>query len=160
MHKTKIDIPQEQRAKLNGLLNERLADLIDLKLQAKQAHWNVKGPHFIALHKLFDEVTGALDEPIDELAERIATLGGTAEGTVGAVHKRTSLPAYGLAIVSGHDHVEALSSAVAHAGKAIRAAIDQSTELGDADSADLFTGISRTLDQYLWFLEAHLQSDS
>lgn len=159
MHKTKIDIPLEQRTKLTGLLNARLADLIDLKLQAKQAHWNVKGPNFIALHKLFDEVTGALDEPIDTIAERIATLGGTAEGTIGAVHQRTTLPAYGLEIVAGPDHVAALSAAVALAGKSIRAAIDQSTELGDADSADLFTGISRTLDQYLWFLEAHLQSD-
>lgn len=159
MHKTKIDIPQETRATLVYLLNERLADLIDLKLQAKQAHWNVKGPHFIALHKLFDEVTGAIDEPIDSIAERITTLGGTAEGTVATVHKRTTLPGYSLEIVSGHDHLEALSTAVATAGKSIREAIDRSAELGDADTADLFTGISRALDQYLWFLEAHLQAD-
>lgn len=159
MHKTKIDIPQETRAALVYLLNERLADLIDLKLQAKQAHWNVKGPNFIALHKLFDEVTGALDEPVDTIAERIAALGGTAEGTVSTVHKRTTLAPYSLEIVTGHDHLEALSTAVAAAGKSIRAAIDRSAEAGDADTADLFTGISRTLDQYLWFLEAHLQSD-
>jgi starvation-inducible DNA-binding protein len=159
MHKTKIDIPNKKREALAGLLNERLADLIDLKLQAKQAHWNVKGPNFIALHKLFDEIAGAIDEHVDTVAERITTLGGTAEGTVSAVSKHTSLPAYSLKTVSGHDHLEALSTAVATAGNLVRAAIDKTNELGDADAADIFTAASRTLDQYLWFLEAHLQSD-
>lgn len=159
LHKTKIDLPAASRQSLVKLLNTSLAALIDLQLQAKQAHWNVKGPHFIALHELFDDVAGELSGPIDDVAERITTLGGVAEGTLTAVTEKTILPAYPLDMAAGPDHVDALSSAVATVGKSIRAAIDQATELNDADTADLFTGISRGLDKQLWFLEAHLQSD-
>ncbi len=159
MNPTKNDLPAEKRASLAQLLNERLADLIDLGLQAKQAHWNVKGPTFIALHELFDSVAEETEEFVDTVAERIVALGGTAEGTISAVGKRTNLPAYPLNITSGRDHVDALSTALATVGKAVRAAIDRATELGDADTADLFTGVSRDIDKKLWFVEAHLQSE-
>jgi starvation-inducible DNA-binding protein len=159
MHKTKNDLPLKKRTEVTKLLNERLADLIDLKLQTKQAHWNVRGPHFIALHELFDKVASAVDEHVDVVAERIGALGGIAEGTLKAVSDRTSLSAYKLDISSGRDHVEALSSALAAAGKEVRAAIDKADSIGDADTADIFTAVSRTLDHYLWFVEAHLQAD-
>jgi starvation-inducible DNA-binding protein len=159
MHATKNDLPSEKRALAAQLLNDRLADLIDLQLQAKQAHWNVKGPSFIALHELFDSVYKEIGEYVDTTAERIVTLGGTAEGTLAAVSKRTRLAAYPLNISNGRDHVEALSTALATVGKAVRAAIDKSNELGDADTADLFTGVSRGLDKKLWFVEAHLQAE-
>ena len=159
MHSTKNDLPAERRATLAQLLNERLADLIDLGLQAKQAHWNVKGPNFIALHKLFDDVAEEVEEYTDDVAERILALGGTAEGTLDAVGKRTKLPTYPTNLSAGRDHVEAFSTALATAGKAVRASIDRAAELGDADTSDLFTGISRGLDKSLWFVEAHLQSD-
>ncbi len=77
MHLTRIDLPEPKRANATRILNERLAELIDLKLQIKQAHWNVKGPNFISLHKLFDEFAGTIEEQIDETAERITALGGT-----------------------------------------------------------------------------------
>ena len=159
MNPTKNDIPAEKRSSLAQLLNERLADLIDLQLQAKQAHWNVKGPTFIALHELFDGVAEDTEEFVDTVAERIVALGGIAEGTVSAVGKRTKLPAYPVNITIGRDHVEALSTALAAVGKAVRAAIDRATELGDADTADLFTGVSRDIDKKLWFVEAHLQGE-
>lgn len=159
MHPSRIDMPQDRRAALVQLLNHRLSDLIDLHLQAKQAHWNVRGPNFIALHELFDKVAEVADEHTDEVAERIAQLGGIAEGTVQAVHGRTHLHDYPLTIVSGHEHVEALSSALAKLAQLAREAIDKSTELGDVDTADLFTGVSRDIDKYLWFVEAHLHSD-
>ncbi len=159
MHPTKNDIPAEKRSSLALLLNEELAELIDLGLQAKQAHWNVKGPNFIALHKLFDETAEGIEDYIDDVAERIVALGGTAEGTVGIVGKRTKLPAYPTNISNGRDHVEAFSTALAATGKSVRASIDKSTELGDADTADLFTGISRGIDKSLWFVEAHLQGE-
>lgn len=159
MNPTKNDLPVAQRERLASLLNDRLADLIDLGLQAKQAHWNVKGPQFIALHELFDGVAEEAQGFIDDVAERIVALGGTADGTVGGVAKRTKLPAYSTTISAGRDHVNALSTALATVGKSVRAAIDQSTELGDADTADLFTGISRDIDKKLWFVEAHLQGD-
>lgn len=160
MNPTKNDLSAEQRTSLAQLLNERLADLIDLGLQAKQAHWNVKGPTFIALHELFDSVAEKIEEFVDDVAERVVALGGIAEGTIGIVGKRTKLAAYPPNITSGRDHVEALSTALATFGKAVRADIDRATELGDADTADLFTGISRDIDKKLWFVEAHLQGDN
>jgi len=157
MHPTKNDIPADKRAQMIVLLNTHLASLIDLQLQTKQAHWNVKGPTFIALHELFDSIAGEVTDFVDTVAERIVALGGTAEGIVAAVSSRTKLPPYPTDITSGRDHVDALSTAIATAGKGIRAAIDTAAELGDADTADLFTGISRDLDKKLWFVEAHLQ---
>jgi starvation-inducible DNA-binding protein len=157
MHPTKNDLPQKTRAKVAAVLADRLADATDLMLQSKQAHWNVKGPNFIALHELFDKVAESSEEWVDSTAERIVQLGGTAEGTVQATAARTSLAAYPLNIVSGHDHVEALSSALAAYGKKVRSAIDKTDKLGDKDTADLFTEISRDVDKYLWFVEAHNQ---
>jgi starvation-inducible DNA-binding protein len=155
LHHTKNDLPESNRAKLVELLGSRLASSIDLYLQVKQAHWNVKGPSFIALHELFDQVGETVEGSVDDLAERIVQLGGTARGTLQAVGKETSLKAYPLEITSGTDHVEALSSALAAFGGQARSAIALATELDDADSADLFTEISRNIDKQLWFVEAH-----
>ena len=157
MFATKNDLPEATRVKLCKLLNDRLADSIDLMLQTKQAHWNVKGPHFISYHLLFDGVFEAVSEGVDNLAERLVQLGGKAEGTVQAVSKRTSVAPYPIEIADGHAHIEALSTALAHVGKGAREAIDTSDQLGDKDTADLFTGISRAIDKQLWFVEAHLQ---
>ncbi len=155
MHRTRNDLPQKVRANVIATLGDRLADATDLMLQTKQAHWNVKGPNFIALHELFDKVNESSEEWVDLIAERIVQLGGTAEGTVQATAKRTSLTPYSLSIVDGEDHVEALSSALAAFGKKVRAAIDEAAKAGDADTADIFTEISRDVDKYLWFVEAH-----
>lgn len=159
MNPTKNDLPVDKRSSVVQLLNERLADLIDLGLQTKQAHWNVKGPNFIAIHELFDDVAEEIEEYIDTVAERAVALGGIAEGTVAAVHKRTRLPAYPIHITAWRDHIEALSTALASAGKAVRAAIKQADELGDDDTADVFTQVSRGLDKSLWFVESHLQGE-
>jgi starvation-inducible DNA-binding protein len=158
MHDTKNDLPARTRAKVIDSLNARLADAIDLGAQAKHAHWNVKGPNFIALHELFDKVAESVEEHIDELAERITALGGTAHGTIAAVARASSLAPYPENTVDGLEHVEALASALAQFGKKIRKGIDEAGKQGDADTADLYTGISREADKYLWFLEAHLQS--
>jgi starvation-inducible DNA-binding protein len=146
------------RARIVDLLNARLADAIDLQLQAKQAHWNVKGPNFIALHELFDKIAGEVDGHVDDLAERITALGGTAEGTLQAVVGRSRLEPYPLAL-TGRAHLEALAAALARFGKAVRKAIDESGKAGDADTSDLFTGISRDADKSLWLVEAHLQAE-
>ena len=156
MYKTKNDLPENTRADMVTILNARLADSIDLMHQAKQAHWNVKGRSFIALHKLFDEIVDSAEEYMDLIAERVAQLGGIAEGTVQASAKRTVLKEYPMNISDEQDHVEALSSALAAYGKNIRHAIDQSDKEGDKDTADIFTEISRGADKYLWFVEAHL----
>jgi starvation-inducible DNA-binding protein len=158
MHNTKIDLTEEKRSDLVDILNQRLADAADLKSQAKQAHWNVKGMNFIALHELFDKVAAAADEHTDLIAERITTLGGTAYGTVRQSAQKSSLAEYPLEITDGTAHVDALSSALADFGKKIRADIDRSSEIGDQNTADLFTEISRETDKHLWFVEAHNQS--
>jgi starvation-inducible DNA-binding protein len=158
MHDTRNDLPARTRAKVIGSLNARLAESIDLGAQAKHAHWNVKGPQFIALHELFDRIAESVEEHIDELAERITALGGTAYGTIAAVARSSSLVPYPENIVDGLQHVDALAAAIAQFGKKIRKGIDESGKQGDADTADLYTGISRELDKNLWFLEAHLQS--
>ena len=159
MLKTKNDLPEQTRAKLVDLLNARLADSIDLGRQAKQAHWNVRGPHFIALHKLFDEVYDEVEDYTDLVAERIAQLAGAAEGTIQAAKRSILLP-YPPNLVEGKEHVEALGNALSTYGKAIRQSIDQADELHDKGTADLFTEISRQVDKDLWFLEAHLHDRS
>jgi starvation-inducible DNA-binding protein len=160
MHSTRIDIPEAKRIPVIQLLNERLADILDLGLQTKQAHWNVKGPSFIALHELFDDIAEEVEDLADTIAERITALGGIAEGTVQALSKKSKLAPYPMDISKGRDHVNALANALAAFGKAARAAIDKSNELGDADTADVFTEVSREIDKNLWFVEAHVQADS
>ena len=158
LHNTKIDIEKGSRERLVEILNARLADAADLRSQAKQAHWNVKGMNFIALHELFDRVATELETHVDDIAERITTLGGTAFGTVRLAAQNSSLSEYPHEITDGAAHVDALSSALADFGKKVRADIDNTDELGDADTADLFTGISRSIDKLLWFVEAHVQA--
>ncbi len=157
MYKTKLDLPEKTRRGVITILNERLAEAIDLQSQVKHAHWNVKGPNFIALHELFDKISDVLLEQIDDIAERATALGGTAEGTVAVAARRSKLKNYPLSITAGKDHLSYLATQLSVYGKASRAAIDTTGELGDADTADLLTGISRDIDKYLWFLEAHLQ---
>jgi starvation-inducible DNA-binding protein len=159
MFKTKNDLPEETRARVIDLLNARLADAIDLQLQTKQAHWNVKGPNFISLHELFDRINKNAAENVDDLAERIVQLGGVAEGTVRKAAKRTSLAEYPSNAVDGRSHVEALSSVLAAFGKSARRATAETNDLGDADTADLFTEISCSIDKWLWFVEAHQQAE-
>ncbi|MDQ6785560.1 MAG: DNA starvation/stationary phase protection protein Dps [Acidobacteriota bacterium] len=158
MHRTKNDLAKGKREKVIENLNARLADVIDLKTQAKQAHWNVKGHHFISLHELFDQVATAAEAHTDLIAERITALGGTAMGTARVVASRSTLSEYPLEIFEGEAHVDALSTAMSDFGKKVREGIDQTDDLGDKDTADLYTEISRELDKLLWFVEAHIQA--
>src|SRR5690242_9214698 len=159
MFKTKNDLPEAVRVKVVELLNARLADCIDLQTQTKQAHWNVKGPHFIALHEQFDKINEEVEDYVDEIAERAVQLGGAAEGTARMAAKRSSLAEYPAHAVDGRSHVEALSSALAAFGKAARKAIADADDLGDLDTADVFTEVSRGIDKWLWFVEAHLHAE-
>ena len=157
MHNTKIDISSEAREEIIELLNARLADAIDLHSQAKQAHWNVKGMNFIALHQLFDQAAGEIDGHVDMIAERITTLGGTASGIVRVSASNSTLAQYPLEITDGESHVDAFSTGLADFGKKVRANIGDVNRIGDADTEDLFTEVSRGIDKMLWFVEAHIQ---
>jgi starvation-inducible DNA-binding protein len=158
MYETENDISKARRSELNALMNQRLASAVDLQLQMKQAHWNVKGPSFIGLHELFDKVDEAVESYVDKIAERIVQLGGIAEGTVRVSAARSRLAEYPLEIADGMAHVEAVARALSTFGQEARATIDEANALDDADTADLFTEVSRGIDKWLWFVEAHSQA--
>lgn len=155
LHKVKNDLPESSRKAVVTLFNARLADAMDLYTQALQAHWNVRGPNFIALHELFDKIVEDTHQYADLLAERIAQLGGIARGTAAVVAKESSLKEYPLTAVRSADHVKALSSALAAFAKNMRETIDQCEEHDDMASADIATEITRAVDKYTWFVESH-----
>lgn len=157
MYETRNDLPQETRSQMVTLLNARLADAVDLRTQVKVAHWNVKGPEFIALHKLFDDVAADVDEYVDLIAERAVQLGGTADGTARQVAERSELDEYS-GSGSAAQHVPAVADALADFGKMVRQAIAAASVAEDQDTADIFTEVSRGVDKWLWFVEAHLQA--
>jgi starvation-inducible DNA-binding protein len=155
---TGVSLPEKTRNEVIDILNARLADTIDLKTQAKQAHWNVKGTNFFQLHELFDSIATHLEDQVDLLAERTTALGGTALGTARVVAATSNLPEYDLNATNGEQHVRALSRGLAKLVNGARTAISRTAELGDQGTSDLFTEIVRAGDKDLWFLEAHLQS--
>jgi starvation-inducible DNA-binding protein len=157
---THIDLAAEKRTALIEMLNQHLADTFDLASQVKQAHWNVKGKDFYQLHLLFDVIAGEVFEFVDLIAERVTTLGGYATGTVRMSAEHSALAEYPTAAVAGMDHVKALVDRFGVYAGRIRQAIDDSDEIGDPTTADLYTEISRKVDERLWFLEAHIQSNA
>ncbi|WP_435019054.1 DNA starvation/stationary phase protection protein Dps [Tundrisphaera sp. TA3] len=156
---THIDIAADKRTALVEMLNQHLADSFDLASQVKQAHWNVKGKDFYQLHLLFDVIAGEVFEFVDLIAERATTLGGYATGTVRMAAEHSALPEYPTAAINGMDHVKALVDRFGLYAGRIRQAIDDADEIGDPTTADLYTQISRKVDERLWFLEAHIQSN-
>ena len=158
MYQTRNDLTHDIREKMIAILNRQLADLIDLRTQAKVAHWNVKGPHFAALHELFDEIAESVDEYADLVAERAAQLGGIVRGTARQVAASTELEEYS-ATGGLEEHVAAIADALATVGSSVRALIDETANAGDQGTADVFTEVSRGIDKWLWMVEAHLQSE-
>jgi len=159
LRETRNDLPEATRSGVAKLMNARLADCIDLQTMCKQAHWNVRGPQFIALHKLFDKVNEAVAEYADLLAERVVQLGGMAEGTARVAAQRSTLTEYPLGITTGVEHVTALSSALAQFDKKVRNGIEEVDDQDDAGSADILTEISRGVDKWLWFVEVHANTE-
>ena len=159
MYKTRIDLSASVRDKVIPLLQARLADSIDLFTQAKHAHWNVKGPSFIALHELFDDIAEIVADHSDLIAERITALGWRADGTSRIVAAQSNLVEYPLELTTGMEHAAALADRLAAFGKSVREGIDRTTNFGDADTADLLTEVSRAIDKQLWLVEAHLQAE-
>lgn len=157
IHRTTNDLDSDAKRVSIAVLNARLADSIDLALLTKHAHWNIKGPQFIALHEMIDGFRTEIDSHVDTVAERAVQLGGIAMGTTQVVAKESQLAAYPTEISSTKDHLKALISRYSQVANSVRAAIDETDEAGDKDTADILTGYSRALDKALWFLEAHTQ---
>lgn len=158
LYNTENDLPKPTRESVVTLINQRLADVVDLKTQIKQAHWNVKGPHFIGLHKLFDDIAEDVEEYTDMIAERAVQLGGIAEGTARVAADRSRLEEYPLTVADGALHIEAVAKALSDFGREVRMTINEAQTLEDADTADMFTEVSRGIDKWLWFVEAHNQA--
>jgi starvation-inducible DNA-binding protein len=156
-YKTQNDLSANAKSVSIGILNARLADSIDLALLTKQAHWNIRGPQFIALHEMIDGFRTELDDHVDTMAERVVQLGGTALGTTQVVAKATALTPYPTDIHKIKDHLAALIDRYGKVANSVRKAIDDTDNAGDVDTSDLFTAYSRALDKQLWFLEAHVQ---
>jgi starvation-inducible DNA-binding protein len=157
MYKSSVGVPEANRQAIIALLNARLADAIDLFTQVKWAHWNLKGMHFIQLHELFDSIAEHVESQTDTIAERIAALGGIANGTAREVAARSGLKEADLTASDGASQLKWLVHNVAHHVNALRQAVNESDDLDDKITADLFTSVTRDLDKDLWFLEAHLQ---
>ena len=160
LHKTNNNTKDNAKAVSMVLLEQSLANGLDVANMTKQAHWNLKGPQFIGIHLMLDQFRDQQDEWNDSMAERIVQLGGTAKGSTQAVGERTRLPAYPLDIYAIADHIKALIDRYAQHANTVRRSIDEADEAGDPDTADLFTEVSRGLDKQLWFLEAHTQEPS
>lgn len=156
-HKTLNDLKSNAKKVSIEVLNARLADAIDLALLTKQAHWNLKGPQFIAIHEMLDGFRASIDGHVDTIAERAVQLGGMALGTSQVVAEATTLKPYPTDISKTKDHLAALIERYGAVANSIRKAVDETDEAGDADTADIFTAFSRDLDKSLWFLEAHVQ---
>jgi starvation-inducible DNA-binding protein len=152
---TKLDLKSNVKIVAIDILNARVADGIDLALLTKQAHWNLRGPQFIAVHEMLDGFRTELDDHVDTMAERVVQLGGTAMGTSQAVAKKSEIPAYPTDIHAIPDHLTALIDRYGQFANAVRKNIDDADEAGDKDTADILTAVSRGLDKALWFLEAH-----
>ena len=155
--KTKNDLDASVREQMVELLNQQLADTLDLYSQTKQAHWNVKGPNFYQLHLLFDAHAAHVIEWVDLIAERAVMLGGYATGTVRMSASDSTLDEFPTDITDGTEYVRALVGRWSNYAASSRAAIETAEQAGDTDTSDLFTEISRQVDMDLWFLEAHLQ---
>lgn len=156
--RTAIDISADTRRKMVDLINTQVAGTLDLMTQTKHAHWNCKGPQFIALHELFDELAEGLEKHLDTIAERATALGGLVHGTVRMAAAASQLEEFPAAVTEGLAQVRELSQRYAALGAAARAAIDDAEDAEDKATADMFTDMARDLDKYLWFLEAHLQA--
>lgn len=157
LYKSGVDFDEEKKKKIVNALNQYLADTVDLYNDTKQAHWNVKGETFWMLHELFDNIADEVENFVDDIAERVTALGGYAEGTTRMAAARSKIPEYPVEATNGNDHLRALIERYTYYANEVRKAIDEFGEMGDMDTADLFTEISRYADKALWFLEAHTQ---
>ena len=158
MYDTRVDLSITAREKVAPLIQARIADGIDLFTQVKYAHWNVKGPHFLTLHQLFDRQAGIVAEQVDLLAERLLALGGRVCVTARMVASQSTLAEFRLDAIDSLEMAAAVADKLAAFGKAVRVNIVDATKLGDSNTADLFTEVSREIDKQLWLVEAHLQA--
>lgn len=150
------ELPRQAREKSVEALNHLLVEVQDVALCARHAHWNARGPTFIAVHELFERVAQTLQKQADRLAERIGALGGEAQGTVQAIAAHTSLKPYPVRVADGQDHLEAIAMRLGLLSAEARLLIHQCNGLGDPVTVDVLTSANADIDHTLWLVESHL----
>jgi len=158
MYETRIALSAETKQKVVEVMQERLAEALDMYTQAKFAHWNVKGDNFYQLHLVFDSVAETIFPQIDEIAERLTQLGGVANGTVRQSAMVSKIPEYDVDLIAGMDHVRALADALGHYCAELRGASDKIDEIGDEPTSDFFKQLVVEAEEKLYFLESHLEA--
>ena len=151
-------IDQESAKRLVEGLQDRLDSLNDLHLTLKHIHWNVTGPNFIAVHEMLDPQTEAVRTMADDVAERIATLGGEPQGTPGGLVARRSWEDYRLGRAPSREHLEALDRVYTGVIADHRELVDETEKL-DLPTQDMLIGQVEKLELYQWFVRAHLDGD-
>lgn len=151
-----VSLPEEVKTQLVDTLNTMLATTSDLRSQVKQAHWNIKGPQFVARHELFDNLAAKLLDYADVIAERAATLGGYATGTVRQSAEHSKLPEYDVRAVDGKHHIKTLVDRYSEYTRLIRDAVNEAEKVDDPATEDVYTEILRGTELDMWFLESHL----
>jgi starvation-inducible DNA-binding protein len=157
MYPSPSKLPQDARARVAQALDARLADGVDLQTQAKTAHWNLKGPHFAALHQLFDGLASAVLGFNDQIAERAVTLGGNAHGTARDAARASRLPELPAEARRDLDLVRLLAERVEGYLEGVREARKVAESAGDADTVDLLTEVASEMEKQGWFLRATLE---
>ncbi len=152
-----VSLSADARTAIVDALNATLAATLDLSSQVKQAHWNVRGENFFASHQMFDLFHGHVVGWSDEIAERVAQLGGQAEGTVRVAAARSPLKEHDAAAILWTDHVRSLTGRYAALGALVRGRIDAGPTVTDPVTVDLYTQVLRSLERDLWMLESHLE---
>jgi starvation-inducible DNA-binding protein len=158
MYETRVALSPEVKQKVVEVMQERLAEALDMYSQAKFAHWNVKGVNFYQLHLVFDSVAETIFPQIDEIAERLTQLGGVANGTVRQAAAASKIPEYNVELIKGMDHVYALANALGHYCAELREASDKIDEIGDEPTSDFFKQLVVEAEEQLYFLESHLEA--
>ena len=154
-YETPVDVPSKHE--LIGILNQQLANVFDLLSQTKNAHWNVKGPNFYGLHKLFDDLHEMVEDDVDTIAERLTALGGVAHGTARMAAGATELDEFPAELTASMDVVRHMSTVYAQCANGVRECIDKAADMGDQGTSDMFTDVARDLDKGIYFIDSHLR---
>jgi len=157
MYRTPSRLPEEARVRVAEALDAALSDGLDLHSQIKVAHWNVKGPHFAALHPLYETFAVALAGFNDQVAERAVTLGARVHGTARHVARASRIPDYPVDAVRDLDTVSQLADRIEAYLEGVRKARDVADGKGDQDTVDLLTGVVEEFEKNAWFLRATLE---
>jgi len=157
---TQFTIPglsDKQGARLAEILQRQLSTYNDLHLTLKHIHWNVVGPNFIGVHEMIDPQVEAVRGFADDVAERIAALGASPQGTPNAILNDRDWDDYSVGRDTVAAHLAALDLVYTGVVEDIRKAIAETDEL-DQVTQDLLIGQAGQLEKFQWFVRAHLES--